>query len=474
MPRYRYGQRPEPAHIDGYFQPSSPVPVPGNPDSWDFIDVLQSVRVMSKNPLEATTQISLDELTYQAKVAGTQMTVTSDPEIIHYLFVEKSAHLDLHPIRQAILKPALGEGLITTQGAKWKRARHLLSPVFRPKHIGVFAQTMETTTQTVVPELFGDGGEVLLSQKMLSLAYQVLSDALFSGEIEDNMDEVLGDIADLLAHMGRPNALDVFGAPKWIPRLNQVLGSGPVRRVRAMISKATERRKAQRDAGRDLPDDFLTLLLSAGDAEQSPLSDLEIENEMITFIGAGHETTSRAMSWMLYLLSQDEKSRARLEAEVDALDMSRPASEWAEALPFGMACFEETMRLFPPAPFISRTLNTEEGFGEYTFKKGGALMINLWSLHRHETLWARPNLFDPLRFYGEARKEIGRFQYLPFGLGHRVCIGQRFALQEAAILIAHLVSNYRFDYIGETPPWPVMRVTIQADNQMPMRVTKRK
>ena len=79
----------------------------------------------------------------------------------------------------------------------------------------------------------------------------------------------------------------------------------------------------------------------------------------------------------------------------------------------------------------------------------------------------------PERFLGPQRDTIGRFQYLPFGVGERVCIGQRFAMQEAAILIALLARNYRFDYASDDVPWPKVRITVQPENGMPMRVSKR-
>lgn len=100
-------------------------------------------------------------------------------------------------------------------------------------------------------------------------------------------------------------------------------------------------------------------------------------------------------------------------------------------------------------------------------------MVNLWSLHRHRQLWEHPDAFVPARFFGGARDAIDRFQYLPFGMGPRVCIGQRFALQEAAILMAILGKSYSFEYEAPEPPWPQMRITLRAENRMPMMVTKR-
>ena len=241
-----------------------------------------------------------------------------------------------------------------------------------------------------------------------------------------------------------------------------------------MIRELANDRKKRRDAGETLPDDFLSRLLLVGDKDTAPFSDIDIEDHLLAFIGAGHETTARALSWLFYLLSNDKKSRDRLEAEVDALDIDNiPPEKWGEYLPFTLACFEETMRLFPPAPFIVREAIEDDTYKDITIPAKSVLFLNTWQLHRHKTLWDKPDAFIPDRFLGNARDEIGRFQYLPFGVGERVCIGQRFALQEAAILIALLARNYRFDYVSDDVPWPKLRITIQPENGMPMRITKR-
>jgi cytochrome P450 len=191
----------------------------------------------------------------------------------------------------------------------------------------------------------------------------------------------------------------------------------------------------------------------------------------MTFIGAGHETTSRALTWLSYLLSQDTKTRDRVEAEIDALDMSKPTDQWIDDIPFAMACFNEGMRLYPPAPLISRIAIEDDEIDGKNVPKGATAFINLWALHRHHNHWNRPDAFDPDRFMGDRGKAIGRFDFLPFGVGHRVCIGQRFALQEAAIIMTVLFKKIRLHWMdGEAHPWPLMRITTRPEKPLKMRV----
>lgn len=474
MARHDYNFRPKPAYDGGgRFVPPAPVPVDYEGENSGLIEAIRSGFAMTRNPVEATSVASLTKPYARAEFFGTTLTVPGDPEMIRHCFVTNKDNYELHPIRQAILRPILDEGLISAQGESWKRARRLLSPMFTPRHIQSFSEVMRQATERELPALLDGADEVLFSDKMLELTYLVLSDTLFSGDIARETTSVLRDVAILLASMGRPHVLDMFSAPKWIPRLGRKGGERAVRRLRAMVRELCELRREERAAGRDLPDDFLTLLLEAGEGEDAPLTDKEIEDHILTFIGAGHETTSRALTWMFYLLDNDKDARSQMEAEVDRLDMSLPAQDWVEYMPWSMACFEETMRLYPPAPIISRIALENDKFEDVHIAKDSSLMVNLWALHRNERLWAHPNSFDPARFYGEARDKIDRFQYLPFGMGARVCIGARFAMQEAAILIAHLVKRYRFTYAGQRSPWPIMRITVRPDNHMPMRVEKR-
>ena len=96
-----------------------------------------------------------------------------------------------------------------------------------------------------------------------------------------------------------------------------------------------------------------------------------------------------------------------------------------------------------------------------------------WTLHRHETHWEKPRAFMPERFLPENRGRISRFQYLPFGVGPRVCIGATFAMQEAVIALAVLMRRYRFDVTPQARVWPVQKLTTQPRDGMPMRVSLR-
>jgi len=474
MAKHNYSFRPEPGFEEGVFIPSVPQPIDVDPEDWKWYDDLGLIKALVRNPIETTGKGVRTQDCVQGKLFGQAFTTVSNPDLIRHIFVKNHDALKMNRVRQSVLKPLIRSGLVAAEGEQWKRMRYLLTPMFTPRHIRTFSEGMRKTIEAEIPEMFEAGKDIHLTRSMLALTYEILSDALFSGEIDGSKKEQLVDFETVLVSMGKPDPFDVLNFPKFLPRLTTAKGRKALGRVWKRVGDAIDARKANLEAGAEPRSDFLSLLVAAGDDEHAPLTRDEIQDQAVTFIGAGHETTSHGITWMFYMLSQDTKARERVEAEVDALDIDAvPIDKWTEHLPWTIACFEEALRLYPPAPFITREFTSEVTWRDRTFTPGESVMLNLWGLHRHYDLWENPDGFVPDRFLGENRKKIDTFQYLPFGTGPRVCIGQRFAKQEAMILAVSLLRRFRFDYNSDTPPWPRMRITLQAENAMPMTVTAR-
>ena len=463
--RHDYRARPEPRWEDGRFVPPFPNVIEKRVSDWDRIDWLRYILAAAKNPMLAVTREGIETHDVVVHSQGYDFFVPTSPAAIREAFVEKADRLRHSDIRNAILKPALREGLLTAEGARWRQDRRALAPVFTPRRVDGFADTIARATADLLPGLLA-GNAVAFDQLMVELTYGVLSQALFSGDLERGRTINLREIDRFLNTMGRPDPLDFVDVPQWIPRLSRVGRMGPVKRLRRFITEIVEERRAAPDAARD---DLLSVLLAEDAFDEGQLQD-----QLITFIAAGHETTSRALTWLFYLLSQDHSARDRLEAEVDALDTSRPAICWPEHLPFVRACFDEAMRLYPPAPFLSRQLSEDTVLAGQAMNKNAIVFCNIAVVHRHRLQWDQPDAFVPERFLEGAPEAvpIDRYQYLPFGVGPRVCIGARFAVLEAVILIAEIARRYRLDLDGPHP-WPVARVTVRPEQPLQMRVSRR-
>jgi cytochrome P450 len=318
-----------------------------------------------------------------------------------------------------------------------------------------------------------DGATVDVALEMTRATLDVLERTIFTQGLPGDPDALGRAITRLLESIGPIDPLDVFGFPAFVPRLGRLRARPALRFFAEVVDTLLDERKAALARG-EAPHDLMTLLLAAQDPETGRgLTDLEVKANIVTFIAAGHETTANALTWALYCLSQDEASRTRVEAEVDAAAGPDGALQ-LDRLPFTKAVMEETMRLFPPVPFLSRQALREDRIGRVKIPRNSTVIIAPWVMHRHRKLWDEPDAFIPERFLGERRESVERFAYLPFGAGPRVCIGQSFSVQEATLVLAHVARAVRFTLPADHPPvTPLHRVTLRPKDGLRMLAQRR-
>ncbi|QDZ00159.1 cytochrome P450 [Nitratireductor mangrovi] len=449
------------------FVPPAPKPRSSPPST------LQMIRIVYRNPLELWGEPSYNEKWISITTGiGGPLVIANDPRLIKRVLVDNAKNYKMARVRQKILRPILRDGLLTAEGEVWKRSRKAMAPVFTPRHIHGFAGPMLERSR-LFAERYEDGATVDVARDMTMLTYDILAETLFSGEIAGEAGSFAKQVDHLFETMGRVDPLDLLGAPDWLPRITRLRGRKTMAFFRQIVADTMAMRKDRLRADPDgVPNDFLTLLLKAEGPDG--LGADEIKDNIITFIGAGHETTARALGWTLYCLAEAPWERDRVEAEIDAVTAGEPDPvKWLEKMPATRAAFEEAMRLYPPAASISREAVEEDRFEDLRIVKGAQIQVMPWTVHRHRKLWDNPEAFMPARFLPENRDRIDRFQYLPFGAGPRVCIGASFAMQEAVIALGVLLSRYRFDTVAETKPWPVQKLTTQPEGGLPMRVSRR-
>jgi cytochrome P450 len=460
--------RPEP------FEPPAPVPRTIPPSR------LEIIRVMFRNPLELWGQPSYTLPYLQVKFFGQLTTIANHPGLIRHILVDNAANYAMQPIRQLVLRPILRDGLLTAEGDVWKRSRKAMAPVFTPRHARGFAGQMLNKTEEFAARYekpARDASPVNIAVGMTELTYEILAETLFSGNIATGTEGFADKVDSLLHNMGRIDPMDLLRAPAWVPRVTRIAGRKALAAFRAIVSETMDARRTDIVAGKSVPDDFLTLLLKLEGPDG--LSRDEIEDNILTFIGAGHETTARALAWTLYCVAESPHYRTLMEDEIDRVIASGAEPvDWLDRMPHVRAAFEEALRLYPPAPSINRAPLaddhwTDETGRTITLPAGQSVLVMPWTLHRHTLYWDRPRHFIPERFLPENRDSIQRFQYLPFGAGPRVCIGATFALQEAVIALGVLMKRYRFDVTADTKPWPVQRLTVQPLSGIAMTVSAR-
>ncbi|MCJ2033455.1 cytochrome P450 [Methylobacterium sp. J-068] len=449
------------------FRPAVPKPLRAQPGLFGFLKAARA------NPLTTWLDVHFEKPVVAAEGALGRVTVVSDPALIRYLYVENAANYRKDDLQRRVLAPGLGNGLLTAEGDEWKLQRRTLAPIFSARHVLGFNAPMNAAGARMARRLARrEGTSIDVALEMTRVTLDVLERTIFTQGLASEPDALGRAITRFLESVGPIDPLDVFGLPAFIPRIGR-LRARPALRFFAEIVDALIARRRDLIARDAAPSDLLTLLLKAQDPETGQgLTDLEVKANIVTFIAAGHETTANALTWALYCLSQDPDARTRVEAEVDAV---APGADFdADALPFTKAVMEETMRLFPPVPFMSRQATAEDRIGRIKIPKGSLVMVAPYVLHRHKTLWREPEAFMPERFLPENRAAIPRFSYLPFGAGPRVCIGQSFSLQEAVVVLAHIARAARFTLAEDhAPVTPLHRVTLRPEHGLRMTVTPR-
>ncbi|MGH6908974.1 MAG: cytochrome P450, partial [Phenylobacterium sp.] len=278
-------------------------------------------------------------------------------------------------------------------------------------------------------------------------------------------------VAARLAQAGRGGFLALLGLSALDPSPTARAG----RRGEAFLTDRLAAFISARQADPAPPADFMTRLLEAFAVDHPPKEAAKLAlSNAVTFLVAGHETTANALTWTLYLLSEQPQVQAWAAEEArEALATSATPAEVLEKLTYLRWVLEEAMRLYPPAPRIERQAAADDTLGDLKIRKGDYVGIWPWVLHRHQALWDNPDGFDPERFAPEAKAAQHRFQYIPFGAGPRVCIGAQFATAEALLILAEWLSRFEF------APVPGRRVEVVSDlalrpkDGLPLRVSRR-
>jgi cytochrome P450 len=451
------------------FRPPAPPPLREPLGTFEFL------RRVRANPLTTWA----DEHFAEPIVAGEgvlgRITVVSDPAAIRHILVDNAANYRKDDLQKRVLAPGLGQGLLTAEGDEWKLQRRTLAPLFSPRNVAHFFPAMADAGERLVRRWRRyDGRQLDVALEMTRVTLDVLERTIFTEGVARDPDALGRAITRYFEALGPIDPLDVFGFPDWIPRLGRWRARPAIRFFEETVAQLIDGRRALIARG-GTPPDILTLLLEAADPETGQgLGDVEVRANIVTFIGAGHETTANALSWSLYLLSQAPDVRERVEREVDAVLGERaPAPDDLARLVFTRAVIDEAVRLYPPVPFMSRAALREDRIGNMRIPKGSLVVAAPWVLHRHRLLWEAPEAFDPDRFLPERRAAIDRFAYLPFGAGPRVCIGASFALQEAVIVLASIVRAARLDLAEGHEVRPLHRVTLRPQGGLPMLVRLR-
>lgn len=356
------------------------------------------------------------------------------------------------------LGAALGEGLLIAEGADWRWQRRAIAPVFRASGLARFVPAMLVAAERSRARLAASRGPVALNQEMMRATFEIIAETMLSGTSGLDIDRAGASVSAYLRETHWANLASLLGLPNWMPLPGARRAREASRYLRGEIEALVAARRACPKA-----DDLVDLLLAAEDPETGRrMSDVQVTDNLVTFMTAGHETTALALSWALELLGRHPEIARRVGLEVETVTGGGVVQAGhVERLAYTRQVLQEAMRLYPPAAMIVRRLTEPMQLGGRLFAAGTRIVVPVFALHRHEALWDAPKVFDPDRFAPEAVAARHRYAYMPFGAGPRICIGSGFAMLEAVAILAVLMRDLRFVPVDASSPKPRLEITLR-------------
>jgi cytochrome P450 len=394
------------------------------------------------------------------------IALVSDPELIRDIFVThgRQFHKGRGLERAKIL---LGEGLLTSEEDFHLRQRRLAQPAFHRARVAAYGATMANYAERRSAR-WRDGATVDVSREMAAYTLAVVGKTLFDADIEGEAHEIGEALTAAIAAF----SFSVLPFGEFLLRLPfpavRRFRRGRDRLDATIYRMIDERRASGEDRG-----DLLSMLLLAHDTEGdgTGMSDLQLRDEAMTLLLAGHETTANQLTWTFYLLSQYPEVEARLHAELDALGGEPLGAEDVTRLPYARAVIAESMRLYPPAWVVGRRTLNEYQLGGYVLPARAYVLISEWIVHRDPRWWTEADVFRPERWLpGGSALDASRpkFSYFPFGAGARVCIGEQFAWMEGILALATFARRWKLRLVEGHRVVPQPIVTLRSRHGMRM------
>jgi cytochrome P450 len=435
----------------------NPVSVPLVNEPWGMLKTLKMAR---KNLLRILPEIATKQPMVSGKT-GKRWHMIMDPGAIREILLDRVEDYPKSDVTKNLLKPAIGESLFIAEGAHWRWQRRAAAPVFTHRNMMNLAPIMTGAAERAARRISDASPRAVnMLDEMVTTTFDVIADVTFSGGDTFDRNSVHNAIDDYIAEAGKISLFDILGAPDWVPRPGRMKSGKALKEMKSMADKAIEDRAKR---GHEGVPDLLDLLLAGVDPEtKRKMNTAELRDNLLTLIVAGHETTALTLSWAMYLMAFDQDAQTRAQEEAQNVLQGRAATgDDVANMPFIRQIVDEALRLYPPAGIISRTAQKADTLCDREVQAGDTVMVPIYALHRNELLWNDPNSFRPERF--EDRKSVPRYAYLPFGDGPRICIGASFALQEAVIILATLLSKFKFTPIKGHDPEPVMILTLRPE-----------
>ncbi len=426
------------------------------------VTLLQFAKSAGRNMLEVIPAETLRQTYVRGPL---NIHYICDPEMVTELLVGKGRSFPKAKFTKDIIGSAVGNGLILSEGEKWRKQRHRYSPLFAARNLPVLSRHFAETGIEVAESIAENEGPVDVAQIAPASTLTNISRVIFSGNEEVSAEQIRVGLIAYFNYISDLSLFDLLGLPKWLPRKKWLSSKAPVTDMRDLARQVIELRRSE---NRDEPEDFLDLMI---DALKSDFEDAETTvDNLLTFVVAGHETSANALAWGYYLLALNPDMQNRIRQEIRSVcPEGKLEFSHLEHMPLLRAHIKETLRLYPSAAFFARDASDAIEVKDVKIEKGDALFFPVYSLHRNEKLWDEPSQYRPDRFLGAPPP---RGQYIPFGAGPRICIGAQYAETEIMILMASVLRRIHFSLSDVQMPEPILTFTMRTSGPLILNAEK--
>ena len=409
----------------------------------------------------------------RVKMPGFDLFVVNDPKEVRKIMIDNVKEFPKSDMLHELLKPLLGVSIFTTNGEVWKKQRELLRPSFEMTRISKVFDLMSSAAADMMDRFkkYPDGSIVEVDEHMTFVTADVIFRTIMSSKLDEiKGKEILHAFVTFQEETARTAIRKFFCVPQW---LSNILGENKRMKAGAIIRKSlSDIIKPRYDSYKnDNYSDILASLLHTVDASSGErFSFEEILDQVSMLFLAGHETTASSLTWTLYCLSLDQDAQQKAYNEIISINKDGKFSiSDIKEMKYLTNVFKEALRLYPPVGFFARQSKGEAKIRDKVLQKGSGVVVAPWLIHRHDDFWEAPHEFRPDRHNENIPKE----KYMPFGLGERICIGQGFAMQEAIIILANILREFKLELKDGFVPDVVGRLTVRSANGMMIKMSKR-
>ena len=399
-----------------------------------------------------------------------ERTIVNRPDLINQVLVIQQAKFHKSELTRRITTRILGQGLLISEGDFWRRQRRLAQPAFHRARMAGYAATMLELAEAHIRD-WRDGEQRSISQEMTSLTLDIAVKTLFGTTLPSEARQIGHAMTFLMRYSLRRNRLPVRIPETWPTPANR-RADRELAFVDSFVTRIINERRAEGTSDRH--NDLLALLMGAMDEDGTQMTPKQLHDETMTLFLAGHETTAQMLSWTWFALSGNPAAEEKLHEELHGVLGGRaPGAEDFPRLPYLRAVMNEVLRLYPPAYILARETMEPCELGGFDIHKGSTVIISQWIMHRDPRYYDDPHAFRPERWIDGLQDRLPPGAYFPFSAGPRRCIGEGFALLEAAIVIATLAQKFKFRLVPGTDVVPEPLITLRPRTPIQMTLHSR-